>query len=123
MRTSHVWIIGLAIVAALFFGYMHLHHRACQRVGMYNARCFLERAYPEFERTGTVPTSAPDAQLTPYTNAIVVGGATQHCALALDWFYFRGEGFLAISTNKSVFWIGNRSGPHLLVPHYGGPFF
>ena len=47
MRTSHVWIVGLAIVAALFFGYLYLHHRTYQRVGMYNAKCFLERAYPE----------------------------------------------------------------------------
>lgn len=118
-----VWILALSIGAALYFGYAYLAHRKYQRLGMYTAKRHLERAYSEFERTGTLPPSEPHAQLTPYTNAVVIGGATQHCVIALDWAYFRGHGFLAISTNRSVFWIGSRTGPHLLVAGYRGPFF
>lgn len=122
MRTSHIWIVGLVVVVGAYLGFAYLHHRAMRRTAMYSAKRFLERAHSEFERTGTVPISKPDAQLTSYTNAVVVNGATQHCVLALDWFYFHGQGFLAISTNRNVFWIGNRTGPHLLVPRYRGPF-
>ena len=122
MRTPLVWITGFAIVAVLFFGLSYQHGRRMQRTAMYNARLFLERAYADYERTGTLPPSQPHARLSMYTNPIVVSGATQHCAVALDWRGFR-DGFLAISTNRSVFWIDNRRGPRIIDGSYRAPLY
>ena len=123
MRTPLAWIVGLAIVAALFFGYAHLHGRAMQRATMYSARLFIEKAHSEFESTGVLPPSQPHAQLTLYSNAVVIGGVTQRCAVALDWRIFRGLGFLAISTNRTVFWIDQRRGPRIIDDSYRAPLF
>lgn len=121
MRTPVVWIVGFAIVATLFFGYAHLHGRAMQRAAMYNARLSLERAYADYERTGTLPASRPSARLSIYTNAVIVSGATQYCAVALDWGF--RDGLLAISTNRTVFWIDNRRGPRIIDGSYRAPLF
>src|SRR6266576_2633737 len=118
MRTPLVWITGLAIVGAVFLGCAYLHGRALQRSSMYGARTFLEQAYTEFERTGTLPASKPHAQLSVFTNTLVVGGVTQQCALALDWFYFRRDGFLAMTTNRTVLWIDKRSAPRIIDGSY-----
>ncbi len=123
MRTLRVWLIGLAVCAAGFLGYAHLHARAMQRAAMYNARLFLVRAYADYERSGTLPPSQPHAQLSLYTNPVVMAGVTQHCAVALDWRYFRRHGFLAISTNRTVFWIDHRRGPRIIDRSYRAPLF
>ncbi len=121
MRALRLWLTALAIVAAVFFAYAHLHARAMQRAAMYNARLFLERAFADYERTGTLPPSQPHAQLSLYSNAVVVTGVTQHCVVALDWRYFRRDGFLAISTNRTVFWIDRRRGPRIIDDSYRAP--
>lgn len=118
MRTPLVWIVGLPIVAALFFGYA-VYHRGMQRNFMVQARRSLERAYAEYERTGTLPASQPRAQLSIYTNAVIVSGVTQYCAVALDWG-FRG-GPLAISTNRTVFWINTNRGTMIIDDNYRIP--
>src|SRR5436190_20427409 len=100
MRTFLVWMVGLATaVAVLFFAYGHVYVRGMQRNFMVQARRSLERAYVNYERTGTLPASQPHAQFSIYTNAIIVNGVTQHFAVALDWG-FRG-GPLAITTNRT----------------------
>ena len=123
MHTLRVWLTAFAILAAVFLGFAHLHARAMQRTAMYNARLFLERAYADYERTGALPPSQLHAQLSLYSNAIVVTGVTQHCAVALDWRYFRRDGFLAISTNRTIFWIDPRRGPRIIDSSYRAPLF
>ena len=123
MRTLRLWLAALAIVAAVFLGFGHVHERAMQRTAMFNARLVLERAYADYERTGALPPSEPHAHLSLYTNAVVVSGVTQQCAVALDWRYFRRYGFLSISTNRTVFWIDNRSGPRIIDGSYRAPLF
>ena len=81
MRASIIWINGLALVAALFLGSAHQHRRAMQRAAMYNARLFLEHAYADYERTGSLPASQPHARLTLFTNLVAVPGGNVRCAL------------------------------------------
>jgi hypothetical protein len=121
MRTFFVWMVGSAIAAALFFAYGHLYVRGIQRNFMVQARRSLERAYTDYERTGTLPASKPQTQLSIYTNALVVKGVTQHFAIALDCG-FRG-GPLAITTNRTVFWIHTNRGPMIIDEHYRMPLF
>ena len=122
MRTLLVWIVGLAIaVAVLCFAYGHLYVRGMQRNFMVQARRSLERAYADYERTGTLPASRPRAQFSIYTNDVVVSGVTQYFAVALDWG-FRG-GPLAITTNRTVFWIHTNCGPMIIDDNYGIPLF
>lgn len=101
MRTSLLWIVGfIAVVAALFFAFWHVYVRGMQRNGMVQARRSLERAYAEYERTGTLPASKPRARLSIYTNAVIVSGITHAPVVAFDWS-FRG-GPLVITTNWTV---------------------
>ena len=118
MRTLLPWIVGLAIVlAALFFACV----RGMQRNFMVQARKSLERAYADYERTGNLPASRPLAQLSIYTNVIIVNGVTQHSAIALDWG-FRG-GPLAITTDRTVFWLHTNRGPMIIDDNYRIPLF
>lgn len=123
MRKSLTLLAVVAIVAGLYFGMAFQHARRMQRTAMYNARVFFERAYSEFERTGTLPPSQPHAQLTAYTNVVVATEVTQQCVLALRWHNFRNDGFLAISTNRTVFWIDHRRPPSIIDSNYRAPLF
>ena len=122
MRTSLLWIVGfVVVVAALFFVFGHVYVRGMQRNGMVQARRSLERAYAEYERTGTLPASKPRAQLSIYTNAIIVSGVTQYPVVAFDWG-FRG-GPLAITTNQTVLWLHTNRGPMIIDDSYRIPLF
>ena len=122
MRTFLVWTVGLATaVAALVFACGHLYVRGMQRNFMVQARLSLERAYTDYERTGTLPGSQPQTQLSIYTNAIILSGVTQHFAVALDWGFQGGP--LAITTNRTVFWIHTNRGPMIIDDDYRIPLF
>jgi hypothetical protein len=123
MRTALVWLGGLAVAAGLLLGFAHLHGRAMQRAAMHNARLYLERAYADYERTGTVPPSEPHARVRVFTNGVTAGRAIHRCALALDWRYFGGRGFLAVSTNGTILWIDKTLGPRIIDDSYRAPLF
>ena len=123
MRATLAWLVGLAIAAGLVIGYTRLHGRAMKRAAMYNARLYLERAYADYERTGTVPAAEQHAKVTPFTNTVVVTGMSHRCVLRLDWRALASEGFLAISTNGTVIWIDSNRPPRIIDDHYRVPLF
>lgn len=113
----------LVILAVAFLVLLYMAWRDEKRTAMYNARLYLERAHAEYERTGNVPASESDAQLRVFTDSVVVAGVSYRCALALDWPALGGEGFLAISTNRTVLWIDKVRAPRIIDDHYHAPLF
>ena len=123
MRMFRSWLAALVIIAALVLGFAHQHGRAMQRTAMYNARLYLERAYVDYERTGAVPPSEPYARLRLFTNSVVAAGTDYRCVLALDWRYFSGDGFLAVTTNRTILWIDKVRPPKTIDDSYHAPLF
>jgi hypothetical protein len=123
MRRLATILGGLLVLVGALLGMAHMHGRAMQRAAMYNARLNLERAYAEYERTGSIPTSEPHAQFSVFTNSVIVAGVSYRCALALDWRYFSGEGFLAVSTNRTILWIDKVRPPRIIDDQYRAPIF
>ena len=123
MRTLLSLLVGLAIIAALLFGFAYLHGRAMQRAAMWNAKLYLEHAYADYERSGAIPPSESYAHIRPFTNSVAVGGVSYRCVLALDWFYFSSDGFLAITTNQTILWIDKVRPPKIIDTSYHAPLF
>ena len=123
MRASLSWLAGLVILAALVLSFAHQHGRAMQRAAMYNARLYLERAYLDYERTGAIPPSEPHAHVRLFTNSVVAAGVDYRCVLALDWRYFSGDGFLAVTTNRTILWIDKVRSPKIIDDSYQAPLF
>ena len=115
MRKHLSGIVAFAIAVALFFG---VYVQGMNRNGMVQAKRSLERAYAAYERTGALPAS--HGVLSIYTNAVIVDGATQYCAIAMDWGFQGGP--LAISSNRTVFWIHTNLGPMIIDESYRLPF-
>ncbi len=57
MRTFRRWLTVIAVVLLAWLALAHMHGREMQRAAMYNARMFLQTAYADYERTGTLPPS------------------------------------------------------------------
>ena len=123
MRASLSWLAGLAIIAALVLSFAHQHSRAMQRAAMHNASHYLERAYVDYERTGAVPPSEPHALVRLFTNSVVAAGVDYRCVLALDWRYFSSDGFLAVTTNRTIIWIDKVRPPKIIDDSYHAPLF
>jgi hypothetical protein len=90
---------------------------------MIGAMHTLEKVCAEYQRTGVIRPSEPHALVSVFTNTITVDGVDFPCVLSLDWFFFRSNGFLAITTNKTILWIGKDQEPRVLDRSYSPPLF
>jgi hypothetical protein len=114
-------ILGAGTLA--LWGGAYLHGRAMTRAAMLNARAFLQAAYADYERTGTLREQGDKAHVRIVTNAVVIDGINYQCALAVDWPYFSGEGSLAVTTNRVFLWLDKTKGSKVIDSGYRPPLF
>jgi hypothetical protein len=123
MRLFLKLLVGLGLAVGLLLGLAHMHMRALKRASMHGAMNTLQKVYAEYQRTGSLAPSQPHAVVSVFTNTIKVNGMNLPCALSLDWFFFRRDGFLAITTNNTILWLGNNKEPRVIDRSYSPPLF
>src|SRR5688572_26636948 len=116
------WASAIVVLGILlWFGFAHLHMRAMQRARVYHDRVMLTKAYDALTNNKPAEIVPSRFQIYRYTNVITINGTTQQCILALNDPWFRGEGILAVSTNRICVWLSRNANPRVVDETYKAP--
>ena len=111
------WLTILIVVGllVLFVSYSLSYPRSLRSFGIQSGRFNLQLAYTNYLATGRIE---PNGTAEPYlfTNVVSVGGTQYQCAVAIEMSYFRGDGFLAMTTNQQFIFLDKQRGPLMIPP-------
>ncbi|MGZ8900844.1 MAG: hypothetical protein ACXW3Z_12175 [Limisphaerales bacterium] len=95
----------LAVILSFSLLALDLFRRAFLWGAVTEGKFFLAQNLPDYLNGATNFTSQEDGQIFLYPRQVDINGTNYTCALALDRPKFKGNGILAITTNRFFIWI------------------
>jgi hypothetical protein len=104
----------LALCIALFLGFSYFHNKSIDRAHLVNTANELLIAHKQMHRHGAVTNASPSTRVYGFTNRVTVGEVGFNCELAADVPGLTNFGTLAITTDGTLIWIDQRTGPSIV---------
>jgi hypothetical protein len=104
----------LVLLTAFFLGFSYFHGKSIDRAHLVNTANELLIAHKQLHRHGIVTDVSADTRVYAFTNEVTLGGFGFICELAADVPGLTNFGTLVITSDGTLIWIDQRTGPSIV---------